>query len=165
MALVAVSSPAILASLQSCPALSLYFLLRLERWFSFFACYYWSLCYLKAVPKFRHQLFFMLNYHSKFFLYKNIPTTPITAMGCRQYLPLSVVQLQGKHCQKAHCHNGVADTFWQGWVKLTIWHSWQVTCDTREFYFSPLMASPLIGEILSLLLVLVSSAQCIIAFV
>ena len=41
----------------------------------------------------------------------NISTTPITAMGCRQCLPLSVVQQKGKHCQKPHCHNGVVDTF------------------------------------------------------
>ena len=30
----------------------------------------------------------------------NVSTTPITAMGCRQCLPLSVVQLKGKHCRK-----------------------------------------------------------------
>jgi hypothetical protein len=36
----------------------------------------------------------------------NISTTPITAMGCRQCLPLSVVQLKGKHCR-----NGVVNTF------------------------------------------------------
>ena len=41
----------------------------------------------------------------------NVSTTPITAMGCRQCLPLSVVQLKGKHCRKHHCHNGVVDTF------------------------------------------------------
>ena len=43
---------------------------------------------------------------------RNVSTTPITAMGCRQCLPLSVVQLKGKHCQKKpHCRNGVVDTF------------------------------------------------------
>ena len=41
----------------------------------------------------------------------NVSTTPITAMGCRQCLPSSVVQLKGKHCRKTHCHNGVVDTF------------------------------------------------------
>ena len=41
----------------------------------------------------------------------NVSTTPITAMGCRQFLPLSVVQLKGKHCRKPHCRNGVVDTF------------------------------------------------------
>ena len=41
----------------------------------------------------------------------NESTTPITAMGCQQYLPLSVVQLKDKHCQKSHCCNGVVDTF------------------------------------------------------
>ena len=40
----------------------------------------------------------------------NVSTTPIMAMGCRQYLPLSVVQLNGKHCRKPHCCNGVVDT-------------------------------------------------------
>ena len=35
------------------------------------------------------------------FLYcTKVSTTPITAMGCRQILPLSVVQLKGKHCRK-----------------------------------------------------------------
>ena len=29
----------------------------------------------------------------------NVSTTPIKAMGCQQCLPLSVVQLKGKHCQ------------------------------------------------------------------
>ena len=45
----------------------------------------------------------------------NVSTTPITAMGCRQCLSLSVVPLKGKHCRKPHCHNGVVDTFglWQ----------------------------------------------------
>ena len=41
----------------------------------------------------------------------NVSTTSITAMGCRQCLPLSVVQLKGKHCRKPHCRNGVVDTF------------------------------------------------------
>ena len=41
----------------------------------------------------------------------NVSTTPITAMGCRQCLSLSVVQLKGKHCRKPHCRNGVVDTF------------------------------------------------------
>ena len=43
----------------------------------------------------------------------NVSTTPITAMGCRQCLSLSVVQLKGKHCRKPHCRNGVVDTFRQ----------------------------------------------------
>ena len=41
----------------------------------------------------------------------NVSTTPITAMGCWQCLPPSVVQLKGKHCRKPHCCNGVVDTF------------------------------------------------------
>ena len=35
----------------------------------------------------------------------NVSTTPITAMGCRQCLPLSVVHLKSKHCRKPHCCN------------------------------------------------------------
>ena len=45
----------------------------------------------------------------------NVSTTPVTARGCRQCLPLSVVQLQGKHCRKPHCRNRVVDTF-RPWV-------------------------------------------------
>ena len=41
----------------------------------------------------------------------NGSTTPITAMGFRQCLPLSVVQLKSKHCRNPHCRNGVVDTF------------------------------------------------------
>ena len=41
----------------------------------------------------------------------NASSTPITAMGGRQCLPLSVVQLKVKHCRKPHCRNGVVDTF------------------------------------------------------
>ena len=38
-----------------------------------------------------------------------ISTTPI--MGYWQCLPLSVVQLKGKHCRKPYCRNGVVNTF------------------------------------------------------
>jgi hypothetical protein len=50
---------------------------------------------------------------------QNVSTTPITAMGCRQCLPLSVVQLKGKHCRKPHCRNGVVDTFRQSTANNT----------------------------------------------
>ena len=50
----------------------------------------------------------------------NLSTTPITAMGCRQCLALSVVQLKGKHCQKPHFRNGVVDTFGQYEFKFCI---------------------------------------------
>ena len=49
----------------------------------------------------------------------NISTTPITAMGCRQCLPLSVVQLKGEHCRKPHCRNEVVDTLGPGPLELT----------------------------------------------
>ena len=42
---------------------------------------------------------------------QNVSTTPITALGCRQCLPLSVVQLKGEHRRKPNCRNGVVDTF------------------------------------------------------
>ena len=41
----------------------------------------------------------------------NVSTTPIKAMGRQQCLPLSVVQLIGKHCLKPRCRNGVVDMF------------------------------------------------------
>ena len=44
----------------------------------------------------------------------NVSTTPITAMGCRQCLSFSVVQLKGKQCRKPHYRNGVVDRFRQG---------------------------------------------------
>ena len=39
---------------------------------------------------------------------------PLRQWGCQKCLPLSVVQLKGKHCQKPHCRNGVVDTFGHG---------------------------------------------------
>ena len=35
----------------------------------------------------------------------------VPAMGFRQCLSLSVIQLKGKHCWKRHCRIGVVDTF------------------------------------------------------
>jgi hypothetical protein len=46
----------------------------------------------------------------------NVSITPITAMGFRQCLPLTVVQLKDKHCRKPHCRNGAVDTFGLGVV-------------------------------------------------
>ena len=67
-------------------------------------------------------------------VWMNVSTTPITAMGCRQCLPLSVVQLKGKHCRKLHCRNGVVDTFGQSGshqaIKLCIWI---VFCNPSHF--------------------------------
>ena len=54
----------------------------------------------------------------------NVSTTPITAMGCRQCLPLSVVQLKGKHCRKPRCRNGVVDTF--GRVRQKLYNRFQM---------------------------------------
>ena len=42
-------------------------------------------------------------------------------MGCRQCLPLSVVQLKWKHCQNTHCCNGVVDMFGQ-WPTPPYWY-------------------------------------------
>ena len=52
------------------------------------------------VPSFKFQNYILQHC-------RNVTTTPITAMGCRQCLP----QLKGKHCRKPHCRNGVVDTF------------------------------------------------------
>ena len=49
---------------------------------------------------------------------RNISTTPIMAKGCRQCLPLSVVQLKGEHCRKPHCRNGVVDHLGLGLEKF-----------------------------------------------
>ena len=51
----------------------------------------------------------------------NVSTTPIKAMGCRQCLLLSAVQMKGKHCQKPHCRNGDVDTFGLGLPGGTFW--------------------------------------------
>ena len=56
------------------------------------------------------------------FLGLKVPTTPITAMGCRQCLPLSVVQLKDKHCRKPHCSNRVVDTLGLGNYHCSKWH-------------------------------------------
>ena len=66
--------------------------------------------FVKYNPEIMDCTFF--HYHAKLMLYGlNASTTPITAMGCRQCLPLNVVQLKGKHCRKTHCRNGVVNTF------------------------------------------------------
>ena len=44
-------------------------------------------------------------------------------MGCRQCLPLSVVQLKSKHCQKPCCRNVVIDTFGQGGIHELLGHN------------------------------------------
>ena len=45
----------------------------------------------------------------------NVSTNAIRVMGCRQCLPLSFVQLKGKHCRKPHCCNAVVDMFGYTW--------------------------------------------------
>ena len=59
-----------------------------------------------VLPQQRQLLKVLFEWHSP-----NVSTTPIMAMGCRQCLPLSIVQLKGKHCRKLRCRNGVVDTF------------------------------------------------------
>ena len=53
----------------------------------------------------------------------------ITHCRCRQCLPLSAVQLKGKHCQKTHCRNGVVDTFRQNvlWIFLCLIFAEKIT--------------------------------------
>ena len=57
---------------------------------------------------------FSFHYKRWFFIIQvspNVSTTPITAMGCRQCLSLSVVQLKGKHCRHPIAVMGVVNTF------------------------------------------------------
>ena len=56
-------------------------------------------------------------------------TTPIMAMGCLQCLPLSVVQLKGKHWRKPHCRNGVVDMF-----ELYFWRYKYLQCAYMPTY-------------------------------
>ena len=67
------------------------------------------------------------------YLGPNVFKTPITSMGCRQCLPLSVVQLKGKHCRKLHCRNGVVDTF--GQLLITELISISKTFHVKDCYF------------------------------
>ena len=41
----------------------------------------------------------------------SVSTISIMLMGGWQSLPVSVVQLRGKHCQKPNCHNEFVDMF------------------------------------------------------
>ena len=59
----------------------------------------------------------------------NVFTIPIMAMGCRQCLPFSVVQLKGKHCQKTHGCNMVVDIFGHNHCTAICCHYW----DDRGF--------------------------------
>ena len=69
----------------------------------------------------------------------NVSATPITAMGGRQCLPLSVVQLKGKHCR-----NGIVDTFGPLFVQscpVLCWNmnrGWDLCCTFIQLYDSPM---------------------------
>ena len=75
----------------------------------------------------------------------NVSTTHIKAMGCLQCLPLSVVQLKGKHCPKPHYHNGVVYTFWlwmsrrsrlkSNWINMFSGTQIQINELNREFWY------------------------------
>ena len=67
----------------------------------------------------------------------NVSTTSVTAMGCRQCFPLSVVQLKGKHCPKPHCCNGVVDAFRQCVASKV----WTIENNTNFNYFFCLIKS------------------------
>ena len=80
-------------------------------------------------------------------LSRKVSTTPITAMGCRQCLPLSVVQLKGKHCRKPHCRNWVADTF-EPWCFYSVnvthlllfsWDETRVLSMSKKWALNPLI--------------------------
>ena len=70
----------------------------------------------------KNETFSVMLYRKKWkSLCRNVSTIPITAMGCQQCLPLSVVQLKDKHCWKLHCRNGVLDKFKQYVLKYILW--------------------------------------------
>ena len=50
-------------------------------------------------------------FRGKTLLPECIYNSQIQQWGAQQCLPLSVVQLKGKHCRKPHCCSGVVDTF------------------------------------------------------
>ena len=81
--------------------------------------------------------FFYLHIHAlsqhKIKYCSNVSTTPITAMGCWQYLPLSVVQLKGKHCMKLHCRKGVVYT---GKSFSEPRNIWRTCCVPKLFWMS-----------------------------
>ena len=62
----------------------------------------------------------------------NVFTTPITAMGCWQCLSLSVVQLNGKHCRKPHCCNGVVDTFGHSYLSVLHHQGTKINCHLNQ---------------------------------
>ena len=67
------------------------------------------------------------------------------AMGCRQCLPLSVIQLGCKHCQKPHCRNGVVDTF--GLCHIFETHIWDAFSPRYPSFswFIPLLTQVLVN--------------------
>ena len=69
--------------------------------------------WIKKRSKSSFDLSYCIKMYSTTRLCPNVSTTPITAMVCRQCLPLNVVQLKGKYCRKPHCRNGVVYTFGQ----------------------------------------------------
>ena len=66
-------------------------------------------------------------------------------MGCRQCLPLSVVQLKGKHCRKPHCRNGVVDTFKHKDVVLKYVIILQESYSSRAVYVASRLEIAFIG--------------------
>ena len=60
-------------------------------------------------------------------------------MGCRQCLPLSVVQLKGKHCRKPHCRNEVVGMFgpyhfWKNKRQRTL--ACEYSCKSIMYYYT-----------------------------
>ena len=75
------------------------------------------------------------SYYSKHLCMALVSTTPITAMGCRQCLPLSAVQLKGKHCRKPNCRNGVLIE------SIRLYHGLQMPCEEIAFTARPQIKS------------------------
>ena len=79
------------------------------------------------------RITFIMPYLAQTYLH----ATFITAMGCHQCLPLSVVQLKGKHFQKTHCRNGVVDTFEKWGLTKVGYAGWTAAADSGRVVSPP----------------------------
>ena len=84
----------------------------------FLLCYFRSLWKILRLPLTMHKINSKNSWPNKHRPGQAVSTTPFMATGCRQCLPLSVVQLKGKHCQNTHCRNGVKEYVQGRWNKI-----------------------------------------------
>ena len=65
----------------------------------------------------------------------NVSTIPITAMGCQQCIPFSVVKLKGKHCQKPYCRNGARTATEMDGTLHTDFQKSETSRDIKKFFW------------------------------